>query len=70
MSLERQIQSLEDEKEEAMTERDYFAGKCATFTKMSEDTPLTSQQPSRTTMEKLMDENRSLMSCDSHVTVT
>ncbi|XP_019859378.1 PREDICTED: coiled-coil domain-containing protein 149-like [Amphimedon queenslandica] len=59
MSLVREVQSLEDEKEEAMTERDAFAGKCNTLNKMLEER-VNDKVPSRSTFEKLLDENRQL----------
>ena len=57
--LERQVQQLEDEKEELICERDYYSGKCDSLLKcLNEECSAT--QPSHSTLQSLIEENHRL----------
>ncbi|XP_064382344.1 coiled-coil domain-containing protein 149-like [Halichondria panicea] len=55
----RQIQLLEDEKDEIAEERDYYSGKCSSLVKCLEELRL-AKPPSHSTLNTIMEENRQL----------
>lgn len=57
--FERQVQLVEDEKEELTNEREHFATKCETLVKCLEE-ERSRQPPSHSTLQTLLDENRQL----------
>lgn len=56
---ERQIQQLEDEKEEVISERDYYSGKCDSLLKCLNE-ERSAQKPSHSTIQSLVEENHKL----------
>ena len=58
-TLERQLQLVEDEKEELANEKQHFATKCETLVKCLEE-ERSRQPPSHSTLQTLLDENRQL----------
>lgn len=59
LELQRQVQSLEDEKEDLLSERDHFSAKCSSLTKCLEERNNT-KPPALSTLEQLLEENRQL----------
>lgn len=57
--LFRQIQLLEDEKEELASERDYYSGKCGSLMKCLEE-ERKAKPPSHSALQTVMEENRQL----------
>ena len=57
--LERQVQQVEDEKDELASEKDYYMAKCESLVKCLEE-ERKRQPPSHSALQQLLDENREL----------
>lgn len=58
--LERQVQSLQDEKDDLLTEKSFFSEKCKTLEKCLEEEKTKAPPPSESLVEAIIEENRQL----------